>query len=177
MSTSSEEKMSDKVFLQSILTSILSILLCIFSLCSVTYAWFNEGVSSVQNNIQSGFFALDIDIIDADGKSLVGIKNEDGSVTYFLEEALKKYTVTLKTTKDTKVSKGFCVITTSPEMKKNTAPISDNNEIGCNPFTFTLISNESNISVTFSASWGMPAVEDVKKDGILTIGNPENSGE
>ena len=51
---SKQDKLTDKAFTQSIAVSVISILVCVVALCSVTWAWFSEGVTSFSNTIKTG---------------------------------------------------------------------------------------------------------------------------
>lgn len=54
----------------SVAASVVSLVLCCVMLLGTTFAWFSTSVSSSVNAIQSG--SLKIDLVDKDGKSLVG---------------------------------------------------------------------------------------------------------
>lgn len=54
----------------SVAASVVSLVLCCVMLLGTTFAWFSTSVSSTVNAIQSG--SLKIDLVDEDGKSLVG---------------------------------------------------------------------------------------------------------
>ena len=71
----------------SVAASVVSLVLCCVMLLGTTFAWFSTSVSSSVNAIQSG--SLKIDLVDKDGKSLVGetiaIASKDGFTTTYWE--------------------------------------------------------------------------------------------
>ncbi len=68
---------------RALLASVLSLLLCISMLVGSTFAWFTDSATTGVGNIVAG--TLDIDLVDANGESLVGegksigFVKEDGS--------------------------------------------------------------------------------------------------
>lgn len=67
----------------SVAASVVSLVLCCVMLLGTTFAWFSTSVSSSVNAIQSG--SLKIDLVDENGKSLVGetIKIDEDSMEGF----------------------------------------------------------------------------------------------
>ena len=61
-------KISEKTFSQSLIISVVSILLCIVVLCSLTYAWFTTESKSNSNTLVSGTFDV-----------VISVKNEHAS--------------------------------------------------------------------------------------------------
>lgn len=55
---------------RALILSVLSLVMCFSMLVGTTYAWFTDSVTSTGNIIRSG--TLDVDLVDADGKSLAG---------------------------------------------------------------------------------------------------------
>ncbi len=55
---------------RALLASVLSLILCVSLLVGSTFAWFTDKASTGVNNIVSG--NLDIDLVDEEGKTLVG---------------------------------------------------------------------------------------------------------
>lgn len=55
---------------RALLTSVLSIALCLSMLIGTTFAWFTDTASTAVNKIQAG--TLDVDIVDADNNTLNG---------------------------------------------------------------------------------------------------------
>lgn len=71
----------------SVAASVVSLVLCCVMLLGTTFAWFSTSVSSSVNAIQSG--SLKIDLVNGEGKSLVGdtiaIASKTGFTTTFWE--------------------------------------------------------------------------------------------
>ncbi len=65
---------------RALLASILSLVICLSMLASTTFAWFTDSASTGVGNIVAG--TLDIDLVDKDGKSLVG----EGKSIGFVDE-------------------------------------------------------------------------------------------
>ena len=61
---------SSKSTKRALLTSVLSIALCLSMLIGTTFAWFTDTASTAVNKIQAG--TLDVDIVDAAGNTLNG---------------------------------------------------------------------------------------------------------
>ena len=70
----------------SVAASVVSLVLCCVMLLGTTFAWFSTSVSSSVNAIQSG--SLKIDLVDEDGKSLVGETIE------IVEDSMEGFTTT-----------------------------------------------------------------------------------
>lgn len=75
------ERITDKVFMQSIVTSFIAIVLCIVVLCSASWAWFNDGSASSSNQIRSGNCTVSV-VISADGTEIANLTNETQTVTF-----------------------------------------------------------------------------------------------
>lgn len=98
---SRQEKLTEKAFTQSITISVFGILLCIIALCSVTWAWFSEGVSSSTNSIQSA--TCDVSVaVTTEGADVVPV---DGKYTFYKDKA---YTIKLTATGTAKTA--YCVL-------------------------------------------------------------------
>lgn len=176
ISSFKNEKVSKKLFSQSMLISIFSILMCFVFLCSMTYAWFTASESSSENVIKSGFFALDIGVLDENGDVVPVVDNTDGTHTCtFTNAGTHTYTVTLKMTGDTTASKGYCELSISSVAENmQTEPISKDPDIGVEEFTFKIVA-EANTVVVFEPKWGISASPDISNGGILApSGEPEN---
>lgn len=160
------DKLTDKAFSRMMLTSVLGILVCLVCLCSATWAWFTADVSNNSNTIGTGQFDLEVEVSIGD----VRLERSTDRTNVHTFEKAGLYTVTLKMTEDTTVTKGYCIITVNGKTYK-TASI--NNVDGTNPFKFTLDVKEDGMTVEFTSAWGIPIPEEVSV-GIgetLTIGN------
>ena len=81
-----DEKITEKAFSQSLIISVVSILLCIVALCSMTYAWFTAETTSSSNTLTSGSFDVTVDIVKTEGEvSTVdnAVEFENGNITIF----------------------------------------------------------------------------------------------
>ena len=169
------EKLTDKAFSRLWITSIVGILICIACLCSTTWAWFSADQSAEGNTVQSGNFNLDISVTKEQSSSTVESREQtlgdieitelsNGKLSCTLEKG--QYTVVLKTTPDTTVSRGFCKM-----MVGETAYYTDSiSTDATDSFTFTLDVIEDGTTVLFSPAWGVPAEVDVEWNKTLQIG-------
>ena len=81
----SKEKISEKAFSQSLLISVISILLCIVALCSVTWAWFSTEISSSSSDIKSAYCDVTVSVMN-EGSKLDPI---DGKYSFAKDKAYK----------------------------------------------------------------------------------------
>ena len=166
-----DEKITEKAFLQSLIISVVSILLCIVALCSVTYAWFTDEMTSGSNTLMSGFFDVTVNIVKTDDNAATAseaVMLENGK--YTLTEA-GTYTVTLTPTNETTV-KGYCIVTVNGKDEYRTKVIVCEkaiNEVYTEsnaPFSFTITTDEANTVVEIVAYWGIPADIVIDENGI-----------
>lgn len=149
-----DEKITEKAFLQSVTISVIGILLCIILFCSTTYAWFTSNISSNSNTLTSGSFDLEVSVT-YDGAEITDFaKNANGSFTYTFEK-IGTYTVELEMTDSSNV-KGYCKVSVNDGAEEITNSISKDGT-GVNPFVFTIITTEKNTEVCFTPQWGRPA--------------------
>jgi len=155
------------------ITSVLGIMVCIICLCSATWAWFSGSVSSDSNTLESGRYGLDAFVEDEDSETVEAVKRSDGKTVCTFEEA-GIYTVTLKMSADTTVTKGFCEISVSGDTEQYyTAAINTD----APELTFYIDVEEADTAVTFAPAWGLPADEDVANGGTLALGAAGNLSE
>ena len=174
-----DEKLTDRAFLQSVTISIIGILLCIVSLCSATYAWFVGNVSSNSNTLTSGSFDLDVFIKEGENaaftESDVAIsKTTDGTVSYMFAE-IGTYTVKLEMTDYSNV-KGYCKISVGGE-EFITSSVSKDPAWGVNPLTFTIKITEANTTLVFTPQWGIHSSPTIGHNGSITIEITPEMGE
>lgn len=165
------EKLTERVFLHGVLTSVIGILLCMAALCSAAYAWFSADSSTAVSALKSGRFDITVTAEKADGGEAVTFsETSDGGFECTLG-SVGEYTVTLKMTDGSNV-KGFCVITVGGT-DYCTAVIVGENGDGLpvsDPFTFTLTSAEDNTTVIIMPKWGMPSeAEPIPNGGAVTL--------
>ena len=160
------DKLTDKAFSRLMLISVLSILLCITCLCSATWAWFGADTSADGNTASSGKFALEVSVTNANDETVTLTENAVGQTVYTFETA-GIYTVCLKVTEDTTVTKGFCTI----HIGSNTY-YTDSIFAKTDAFTFTVDVRADVTTVNFSPAWGIPsATELVEANETLVIGS------
>ena len=178
------EKISEKAFSQSIIISVIGMLLCIVVLGSMTYAWFTNETSSNSNTITSGAFDLTISGCElTDGAlsnndiSLTPDLDIDGKYSCNLEAGT--YIVTLKLTDESTV-KGHCVVKVGELTPQYTAAIvgertvNAENQTMTDPFTFTITITEAT-TVSFEARWGIAVSPDISNGGELVFADAFDS--
>lgn len=142
---------------------MMSILLCITSLCSVTWAWFTAGEESTGNVISSGKFELEVTVLNSLGEEITPTLTDGGKTVFTLDA--DTYSVTLTITDGATVKKGFATVSAGENSYKTASVNID----GANPLPFLLDVGRDNTTVTFLSTWGLPAEPDVNKNGTLTI--------
>ena len=131
-------------------------------------AWFTTDVSSNQNIIESGSFALVVNVLNENGDTVSVVDNGDGKQTCNLSAA-ETYTVTLTMTDDTTASKGYCELTINSTDKRQTASISKDATLGVEELTFIIVAEEDTV-VVFEAKWGISAADQkIANGGTLTL--------
>ena len=155
--------LADKAFTQSILISVVSILLCLIALCSVTFAWFAEDVTTTNNKIEAGTFDLTVTVTTEDGSEILATRGTDGAWRATLPAAQTPYTVMLTVTAQTSV-RGFCLVECG-DAKWQTDAI----EVGETTFTFTVAVNGADVELSLAPQWGYPADPAITAGGTLTI--------
>lgn len=161
---SKNEKLTEKAFSQSLLISVLSILLCIVALCSITYAWFVGESTSTGNTLLAGSFDLTISVTkDGDEFPVIADADRDGVwICNLAEEGT--YTVNLKLKEESSV-KGHCIVKVGDDDYKHTDAIFDTANAD---FIFTIKVAE-NTKVTFEPRWGVVVEPDIENGGIYPV--------
>ena len=163
-----DEKITEKAFSQSLIISVVSILLCLVTLCSMTYAWFTTETTSSSNTLTSGSFDITVSV-KAQDDTLV-TPTADGK--YILTSG-EEYTVTLEPAQTATV-KGYCIVNINGENKK-TGVILDDEMVddiyttATAPFEFTIETEKANTVVTFESHWGVLLNPDVDADSTITV--------
>lgn len=168
-----DEKITEKAFMQCLVMSVAGILVCIISLCSITYAWFNNSISAGNNVLKAGSFDLTIEAKD-NSTTAVKIEPQDGVCKHTFNPG--QYTVTLKVTENS-TAKGYCIINignsqyiTERMGKSQVSTQSEFSTSGTLPeeFIFTLIiGGTESREIKFNPIWGIPAMQ----EGAVTINN------
>ncbi len=188
----SDEKTSDKAFLQGIIVSVASILLCLVALCSVTYAWFACASTSTGNNITAGLFELEeIAVVKAedgiDAQSTDGVdaestiefsKDEDGVFRGTLTD-VGSYIVTLIRSAES-TANGYCFVKVGEGESQPTEAIAyaaAEGETNTNSLTFTIITTQENTVVEITPRWGIHSSPVIVDGGVAPVLAEENISE
>lgn len=168
---SQDEKITEKAFLQSVIISVIGILICIVALCSATFCWFTGETESGSNTLTSGSFDLEKPVVvlaaQPEGEEVaVDVTPDEGGQgvwVYRLTE-VGTYRVTL-TLKEGSTVKGHCIVTVCNGAPLHTAAIGEPTEQDAdltisNPLTFTIVVDEADLAsggvrVTFKPRWGV----------------------
>ena len=155
--------------------SVIGILACIISLCSITYAWFSGSVSSGNNVLKAGSFDLTIEAKDKNSTTAVKIEPQDGVCKHTFDPG--EYKVTLTVT-DNSTAKGYCIIEVGDNQyitgkmgntQASTQSASIGTETLLNKVIFTLKVNETTpVKIKFHPIWGIPS--DDSKYTLVTNG-------
>ena len=183
------ENIADKAFMQSIVVSVLGIVLCIVALCSATYAWFVADISSSQNTISAAYFDLKVEVYDVTNvlAAMTTMPATEGEATtegetstegqqpaaptpiqlvaeygVYTLEAGHTYVVMLTIPEGVTASRGYCDILVDGITVCRTQTIEN---VGENEVQFT-IKMERKASMMAQPKWGVPA-----DNGVQTIAN------
>lgn len=166
------EKISEKVMLTRIATTITTIVVCLIAMSFTAYAYFSCDVSSASNVIQTASFDAQITITDKNGIS-VEPSSKNGKKTFFSFAVPGTYTVTLEKGSSS-AQTGFCVIYVGNETYHT-------QQIGVdvlaknrtrNDLTFTLQINESQ-TVVFESHWGTSSYYNYDNSNIVQSEPPK----
>lgn len=156
--------LTDKAFSRLIISSILAIIVCIFALCGATFAWFTSSTTSENNNIKSGIFELDVSITDETLTDVTVTKFSDGIQSCTLG-ANGTYTVTLDVSDTATVSRGHCIVTIeTTDYKTESIYLADDRSL-----SFTIVTADRDVSVSFDAVWGSPNISDVYEGDVIDL--------
>jgi hypothetical protein len=187
---SKDEKITEKAFVQSVVISVVGILLCIVALCSATFCWFTGETESNRNTLVSGSFDLSVAVAESNAETESDAEIESESMIAVVPHTQKEgvwtcsitkpgtYTVTL-TLKDGSSVKGHCIVTVGEDTPKHTDAIigehtaNDADAPLSNPFTFTFTvteaSDEKPVTVTFEPRWGVAVTFDIPNGGTYPM--------
>ena len=170
-----DEKITEKAFSQSLIISVVSILLCIVALCSVTYAWFTGETTSGSNTLMSGSFDVKITVSKledgvASANAIEAESNNEGKYTYKLLPGT--YEISLALTEDSTV-KGHCVVTIGIDTQHTDAIIGANtanveNAAMTDPFKFK-ITVTAETTVFLEPRWGVVVNADIDYDEEIKV--------
>lgn len=174
-----DAEITEKAFLQRVIISMLSVLLCLVALCSMTYAWFTAETASSGNTLASGSFDVTVTVSKLeDGVSSASTdtidpeSNTGGKLTYKLQAGT--YEISLALTNESTV-KGHCAVTigsgaeqyTDAIIGDNTANV-DENTTKTNPLTFMIALTEET-NVVLEPRWGIVIDPDIKNGDMYSI--------
>ena len=158
------KKLTDEAFSRLLITAVAGILLCIFCLCSTTYAWFTASIPNTGNEVKAAGECLLAIEVSRDGVALEategGVELEAGADG---EEIV--YTVTLTLPQGS--ASGYCLVTAGGE-SYYTAYIARHSEPEPVRVSFT-VTVGSTQTVKFTPKWGIYAGECDLVDGALFI--------
>ena len=170
-----DEKITEKAFMQGLVMSVIGILACIISLCSITYAWFSGSVSSGNNVLKAGSFDLTIEAVDENSTENVILTNTNGVCNHSFAKGT--YTVTLTVTNNS-TAKGYCIIKVGDNQyitgkmgntQASTQSASTGTETLLNKVIFTLeVTGTTSVEIEFHPIWGIPS--DDSKYTLVTNG-------
>ena len=188
---SKDEKLTEKAFIQSVVISVVGILLCIVALCSATFCWFTGGTENNSNTLVSG--SIDVTITVTKGNALGDANGGQGTATAQADTGAAggtqaeqievnpdpdyagvficdlpgpgTYTVTL-TLKEGSTVKGHCLVTVGEDAVKHTAAIigdnTTNREGEENTNPFIFtVTVQEATRVSFEPRWGVVVQPDI----------------
>ena len=165
---SKDEKITEKAFSQSLIISVVSILLCLVALCSMTYAWFSGETKSGNNTLVAGSFDVSVSV---ETEANVDLKPlEDGNYKF---ESPGTYTVKLSPT-DSATVKGYCIVMIDGKPYKTDVilddeMVDDTYKKATAPLTFKIVTKKANTVVSFESHWGVLVDPTVKEDTVITV--------
>ncbi|MBQ8311209.1 MAG: hypothetical protein IJX80_09395 [Clostridia bacterium] len=180
-------KITEKAFSQSLIISVVSILLCLVALCSMTYAWFTSETSSSSNTLMSGSFDLTINVskVENDVAIASDIQVEPdianvGKYKCTLEQGTYEISLTLT---DKSNVKGHCVVKIGSSEEQHTAAIIgeqtanvDEVEMKTDPFKFKITVTETT-EVTLEPRWGVVVDPDIQYGSTYPVPEVVDEGE
>ena len=166
-----DEKITEKAFSQSLVISVVSILLCFVALFSMTYSWFVTEMTSSSNTLVAGSFDVIISISEVENgiatTNRVELNNDPTKAgRYVCELDPGTYEISLKLTDDSTV-KGHCIVTIGDGAEQNTAAIIGKNTVNVDenatitdPFIFRITVTEST-EIKLEPRWGIVVNPDI----------------
>ena len=146
-----DSSIAERSFIQSILVSVITILVSLACLTAATWAWCSEDMSSAGNTIQAASYELDIKVLDPDGIALT--PSADGLASgyhIYHFEAGEKYTVIL--TANGTASNCYCIVTVDGiNYYTNLIPTSESEN---NPSRY-VIKTDRDVEIKFDLRWGI----------------------
>ena len=136
------EKVTEKIFLRAMISSVLGIILCTVCLAGMTWAWFSDSVTSHSSNITSASFSVEVTVKKGTGNTEIPLTN--GKYELGSNE---KYKVTLKATGS--ASTVYCKVNINEVIY--TARLNPNSNNAT--FIFEIDCSAKSATVTFTPTW------------------------
>ena len=137
------EKVTEKIFLRAMISSVLGIILCTVCLAGMTWAWFSDSVTNRSSTITSANFSVEVTVNK--GTDNTEIHLTDGE--YILEQSSEKYKVTLKATGS--ASTVYCKVNINEVIYTVQLNPNSNNDT----FIFEIDCSGTSATVTFTPTW------------------------
>ena len=156
---SKQDKLTEKVFIQSIVASVLGILLCAVALCSVTWAWFTAGTTTSKSSIQAAHCVVDVAITES-GETDPLVKNTENmqNIEYTFAAGTYKIEMSSKGT----ASSAYCIIYINDDLNQpyytEQMSISRENDQS-DPMTFNLTFNQET-KIKIVTCWGVSTISE-----------------
>ena len=136
------EKVTEKIFLRAMISSVLGIILCTVCLAGMTWAWFSDSVTSHSSNITSASFSVEVTVKKGTDNTKILLTN--GKYELGSNE---KYKVTLKATGS--ASTVYCKVNINEVIYTVQLNPNSNNDT----FIFEIDCSGASATVTFAPTW------------------------
>ena len=137
------EKVTEKIFLRAMISSVLGIILCTVCLAGMTWAWFSDSVTNRSSTITSANFSAEVTVNKVTDNTEIPLT--DGK--YKLEQSSEKYKVTLKATGS--ASTVYCKVNINGVIYTARLNPNSNNDT----FIFEIDCSGTSATVTFTPTW------------------------
>ena len=101
------EKVSDKTLITNVTVSVISILLCLVTMTTATWALFTDNISSGTNTIQPANYVLTVEVTDPNTTEGVAVASDTNGGYSFVSKTTYKITMTAGGTGSTT---GYCAV-------------------------------------------------------------------
>ena len=179
------DKLTDKAFSRMMLISILGIVISVLSLCSVTWAWFSQEITSTSNTIKAGYYEANIavssvtySVMAVDDGEPVTVRSESFIAADMSEHGFYKYTFDANSPYEVRIpysgngANGYCKI----YVEGLETPVYANIKSVDGEFDFTVMLSKT-ATVRFELRWGTYSGADAVVDGgslDITVSDGEN---
>ena len=136
------EKVTEKIFLRAMISSVLGIILCTVCLAGMTWAWFSDSVTSHSSNIASANFSVKVTVNKGTDNTEIPLTN--GKYELGSNE---KYKVTLKATGS--ASTVYCKVNINGVVYTARLKPNSNNDT----IIFEIDCSAKSATVTFTPTW------------------------